>query len=97
MRISDWSSDVCSSDLSNDRVSVWIIGWFLECRPQCGRGGRMIPGHRSEYDPFSGFTTFIEVPGRTGAYSLLRYSIQASEPGRRRSDPPVTFEQSSRP
>src|SRR3546814_17337044 len=75
MRISDWSSDVCSSDLSNDRVSVWIIGWFLECRPQCGRGGRMIPGHRSEYDPFSGFTTFIAVPGRTGAYSLLRYSI----------------------
>src|SRR3546814_5049655 len=29
MRISDWSSDVCSSDLSVDRSSMWYVRKFV--------------------------------------------------------------------
>src|SRR3546814_9121288 len=34
MRISDWSSDVCSSDLTDDsEVSIFVAGGILEIQP----------------------------------------------------------------
>src|SRR3546814_501635 len=58
MRISDWSSDVCSSDLSNapdvlEAVSalapdyVFVIGWSQICKPafRQAAGGQVIGYH----------------------------------------------------
>src|SRR3546814_8881900 len=39
MRISDWSSDVCSSDLAN----LWLV---LVAAPRCGRRIRRLPRRR---------------------------------------------------
>src|SRR3546814_14557398 len=56
MRISDWSSDVCSSDLSNDnRVSSVMPGIAHEHRgvdakqPQCGVIARLGPGFEQDF------------------------------------------------
>src|SRR3546814_1150762 len=53
MRISDWSSDVCSSDLSN---SAWLS--FHHCGAQClidtglpARAGRPKPGQQILVEP----------------------------------------------
>src|SRR3546814_10363876 len=50
MRISDWSSDVCSSDLEADPVATWrYLAWIGFCRIQHQRGaaGRGDHMHRT--------------------------------------------------
>src|SRR3546814_2539907 len=63
MRISDWSSDVCSSDLPDERrllalahLTVAEVGAALAgrgavgCSPAgCGRVGRLACGHRADH------------------------------------------------
>src|SRR5947199_6239134 len=36
--LSDWSSDVCSSDLNCDRRGTYLLG---SNRPECGKSGRL--------------------------------------------------------
>src|SRR3546814_3968546 len=38
MRISDWSSDVCSSDLAGKAMRMWVAS--LRCHPPRNSGGR---------------------------------------------------------
>src|SRR3546814_11981217 len=38
MRISDWSSDVCSSDLFNNAAQVWNHTFFWHCMSPKGGG-----------------------------------------------------------
>src|SRR3546814_914137 len=49
MRISDWSSDVCSSDLTHDRYFLdHVVGWILEL-------------DRGSYYPYEGnYSTYLE-------------------------------------
>src|SRR3546814_12781119 len=42
MRISDWSSDVCSSDLFDDKLDWLIGGFYLKSKP-VGPSGTYIP------------------------------------------------------
>src|SRR3546814_8771489 len=36
MRISDWSSDVCSSDLPTDRTRIKLVGFYAKSRSDIG-------------------------------------------------------------
>src|SRR3546814_20159463 len=71
MRISDWSSDVCSSDLDAAHWPLWPISWtplwvylLLCCVPDCvpGRRGRTASGGTASDKTGPGRTC----PGRTG-------------------------------
>src|SRR3546814_8937714 len=55
MRISDWSSDVCSSDLQSVRADVGRAAADRD-GPECGRSlrGRQHLSHRGEREPGAG-------------------------------------------
>src|SRR3546814_3981839 len=51
MRISDWSSDVCSSDLGRIRGAAAELSWFRELRPCVPAGGRPGVGRKDAGRP----------------------------------------------
>src|SRR3546814_7759475 len=52
MRISDWSSDVCSSDLNSDRLSVYrVLGYDAVSANQEDGSARFAEGERVIYVP----------------------------------------------
>src|SRR3546814_3551342 len=59
MRISDWSSDVCSSDLLKPGVRVVDLGcapggWTQVVVERCGRSGRIVGIDLTEVEPIPG-------------------------------------------
>src|SRR3546814_4025510 len=77
MRISDWSSDVCSSDLSAGQSAD-----FSACRRKRGVGARNV----QELGPGRGLQPVLPA-GLLGRGQLLRYRGQRRDPdGRRAGD-----------
>src|SRR3546814_17369148 len=66
MRISDWSSDVCSSDLGVKLRANWRDRTFQYCR--AATYGRDLSGFLAAQDsPFA----FVDIGANKGLYSLL--------------------------
>src|SRR3546814_14598384 len=66
MRISDWSSDVCSSDLGVKLRANWRDRTFQYCR--AATYGRDLSGFLAAQDsPFA----FVDIGANQGLYSLL--------------------------
>src|SRR3546814_13043036 len=97
MRISDWSSDVCSSDLSRDALQRFLgdgalLGGVdvMELAPDVGPAGhrdhrpRLPPGNVERVEPGIGIGD--EVAGKSGevALRMLALAVGAVEVGRRR-------------
>src|SRR3546814_15563764 len=79
MRISDWSSDVCSSDLSLlpflIPVGIFIaFFWFMQRRAQSQMGGIMSIGRSTAktYSTERPGTTFADVAGYEGVKQAIK-------------------------
>src|SRR3546814_19321450 len=59
MRISDWSSDVCSSDLTSSKVQAQISGWYTIFNNRLA----------SAYDPVTDRTIYRHL-GRVDKYGI---------------------------
>src|SRR3546814_2953162 len=77
MRISDWSSDVCSSDLANPGQQGMALHDIIFCRPTTNLAIAKTSGIVS--DPVNGTTNAKAIPGARMRYCILVTNNRSEE------------------
>src|SRR3546814_17540830 len=81
MRISDWSSDVCSSDLHVEQVRAWSVGDRVQAT-LCGRSG-VLHGRISDGVKVAKSLPCFRIVGRVARMSYFQSSEEARSDERR--------------